>query len=622
MSAQPASAKSRWALSTGLACLAVIAAVVTLRTGQVAPLALVVVTAMVLVARTHLGWRLGLAFAVLISLLGQLLFSWTAPHLGRSYGADEVALWTVVGVTCALFSAIPRTTGPRGQWTRRRALDLASALVVPFLFGAYFWHGAHRPGAPWIAWSMGGDSANNIIINRQFLSQGGLLLEQVNAAPLATVLHSSWGAIGVEDMGYAEQVRHLIVTSGQFSLLGWLLLSFLAATLTLSASPGGRGFRVLTAAAAASVPMLWFVAGHAMTFGFANAFPAMLVLVTGWICWLEHHRSPVASLTGQVLTTWLAATAWGPVAIVPALWMVATVIVERRLLWRAGRRLLWPAAAFVAATTYAVVVTLRDVGASSGALAADGGNPEISLRWSVTVGVALLVVTAAFYRQISPTVRIGVWTAVIASGLGAAYLIRARAGLPEWWGYYPIKFTWIVLSATFIVLIASLQHPARRLAHRGWGGTGTVLALGASVLVMAQISPPIQPVNLMSVLTPVSLHDGTTWDSTFKTMFTLMDTEPRSITAGYFEGPLGPQSDQLANFWMLQMSASSLGDPIRVPAYNMNAADPASVCATIAVWQGGVTVWTRDPALPDALDVACDPAYEFLVKVASADTAG
>ena len=237
----------RWASAAGLAVLVGALALLAASTGAVTPVAVTVVCLMVVVHAQRLGWRIATAITLLVVLVAQVLFSYVAPHTGGTYGADMLVVWTVVGCVYALSLAL--LTTPRGhvdrpaRWDRTRTADLACALAVPAALTAYFWWTNRRDGPPWIGWAMAQDSANNIILNREFLDEGGLLRSQGNAAPLATVLNSAWGAAGFEDLSYAEQVRHLILSGAQFSLVLGLLLSFLAAVLTLASAQGDRGSR-------------------------------------------------------------------------------------------------------------------------------------------------------------------------------------------------------------------------------------------------------------------------------------------------------------------------------------------------------------------------------------------
>lgn len=599
----------RWPLSVVLAVLLGASVALNLALGSVAPMALVVLTTLVLAHRGSLGWRLAFALSILGAFVGQVLVSWAAPHVGGSYATDTLVFWTAVALTHAVLAGRPVPEPSR--WSRARARDLAAALVVPGGLVVYFGLSARQPGV-FISWAMASDAANYALLTRWTLEDGGLLRSQGNAAPLATVLHATWTAPGADGLGAPALIRHVITSSALLSSAGWLLLSFLASVLVLGSARGRTGARVCVAIVAGLLPWAWFASGVALFYGFANAFPAIMVLVLGWFCWDAHARRPVASLTGQVLAIWAAAVAWGPTAIVPAGWLLATVVVERRALLRAGRRLWWPAATLVGAATYAVVVTGHDVSSTGSALAADGSIPVVDRWWVAGTFAVVLLASLLPGTGMSRTVRLGIWAGVPAAALGAAYLIRARADQPEWWGYYPVKFSWILLCALCLIAVASLQHPARRLARRGWQGNGALLAGGALLLAMAQISAPSRPLTLTAVATPVLMHDHRTNDALLPSMFDRMDRNPKSIVARF---SAADEQDRFLNYWTLQMGAEDLADPIRVQAYFMDPSMPLSICTAINDWGGDVTVWTRDPKLVKQLARTCDPSLDYSVKV-------
>ena len=599
----------RWTAPLVLTVLLGASVALNLALGSVAPMALVVLTTLVLAHRGSLGWRLATAVSVLGAFVGQVLLSWVAPHVGGSYATETLLFWTAVALAHAVLAGRPVPEPSR--WSRARARDLAAALVVPAGLVVYFWLSAREPGV-FIGWVMSNDAANYALLTGWMLDDGGLLRSQGNAAPLATVLHSTWTAPGADGLGTSALVQHVITSSALLSTAGWLLLGFLASVLVLGSARGRTGARVCVAIVAGLLPWTWFASGIALFYGFANAFPAIVVLVLGWFCWDAHARRPVAALTGQVLATWAAAMAWGPTAIVPAAWLLATVVVERRALLRAGRRLWWPAAALLGALTYAVVVTRHDVSTTGSALAAEGSMPTLDRWWAAGIFAAVLLTSLLPGTGMSRTVRLGIWAGVPAAALGAAYLIRARAGLPEWWGYYPVKFTWILLCALSLIAMASLQHPARRLARRGWQGNGALLAAVVLLLTMAQVSSPSRPVTLTGLATPVLMHDHRANDAVLPGLFDRMERDPKSIVAR-FSGDAG--QDWFVNYWTLQMGAESLADPIRFQAYFLDPTQAPSVCTAIGDWGGDVTVWTRDPTLENQLARTCDPSLDYRVEV-------
>ena len=539
----------RWTLPVVLTVLLGAAVAMNLALGSVAPMALVVLTTLVLAHRGSLGWRLATAVSILGAFVGQVLVSWAAPHVGGSYATDTLLFWTAVALAHAVLAGRPAPEPSR--WSRARARDLAAALVVPGGLVVYFGLSARQPGS-FVTWAMSNDAANYVLLTRWMLDDGGLLRSQGNAAPLTTVLHATWTAPGADGPGTAAVVRNVITSSAMLSSAGWLLLSFLASVLVLGSARGNTGARVCVAIVAGLLPWTWFASGIALFYGFSNASPAIVVLVLGWFCWDAHARHPVAALTGLVLATWAAATAWGPTAIVPAAWLLATVVVERRALLRAGRRLWWPAATLVGAATYAVIVTRNDVSSTGSALAADGSVAAVDRWWVAGTFALVLLVSLLPGTGMSRTVRLGIWAGVPAAALGAAYLIRARADQPEWWGYYPVKFSWILLCALCLIAVASLQHPARRLARRGWQGNGALLVAGVLLIAMAQVSSPSRPVTLSALATPVLMHDSRPIDAALTGLFDRMERNPKSIVARF-----SPEAgtDYFLNFWTLQMGA-------------------------------------------------------------------
>ena len=604
----------------GVLVVAVLGAVVLASaTALVAPLIAIVLGTSVAAWAGRLGWRLAFAAVLLAALVGQVLMLWLAPHVGGSLGTDTLVAWTAVG----LVHAGLLMTGPVPELGRRRLGDLLAVVSAPLVLGVYFLLATRRAGAPWLSWGMAMDAANNTILNRELIVQGGLLKSQGNAAPLATALYGAFSAQDVGEMSFADTVHHLIVSGELLGLLLWGTVGLAAAVIALAATTRlGLGHRVLVGLVAGMLPWAWFGAGFGFAYGFQNAAPGVLVLLLAWLCWREHAEHPIVSLTGLILATWAAAMAWGPVAIFPAVWMLAAVVVERRALFRAGRLLLVPGLTFVAACTYAYIVTLRDVSAQGAALSAEGAHPNFDYKKTLWVLGLLLVLSVVWWRRARPAVRLGLWLALPAGALVVTSLIRARSELPEWWGYYPIKFTWIAMTAVVVVAFGELQPFWTGIARRLWRGSGVVLALAAAFTMMFQMSRPFPPVTLAGVFAPVALHDNRAMDPPVHRMFGLLEREPKSIAARYTpEASGGLAVDGFMNFWMLQMGAASIADPVRFSAYQMNPDDPASVCQGIAAWGGDVTVWTRDPGLRDDLAGACDPAYDYEVVVLGANRA-
>lgn len=573
---------------------------------MVGPLALVVLAVATRVHAHRLGWRLGLGVVTLGGLVAQVLLAWAAPHVGGDFSTDMLVCWLVAGAgyTLAAGWLPPIELGARRWW------DLGACLVMPAIVAAYFATTVMRNPLPWVSWAMGGDSANNMILNREFLLQGGLLRSQGNGAPLATVIHASWAAPGVDGHDRVEAVRALVLMGGQLGLLTCVALGVVGSLLALRSARALRGHRVVVAAAAGLVPWLWCVAGYVFLYGYQNAAPAMLVLLLGWLCWLAQRDHPVGAVTGLVLATWASAIVWGPVTVIPAGWLVAAVIIQRGPLRRAGRLLVVPGVALAGAIAYALLVTLRDLRSQGGLPGFDGAHPNFDQHWSLRLGIALVVLVALLHRWLGAEVRWGFWAAVPGIAAGVAQLMLAREELPDAWGYYPIKFTWIVAVFLAVVLFAELVGPAQRLAARAWGGTGVLTALAVPVIALFVLTPTLRPVTAFSVLAPVRMHDETATDLPLDRMFTLMEEHPKTIVSSYWRSPERVGFDSLTNFWLLQSGAENISDPIRTPAYTLDSTDPAALCEAIRTWGPGVRVVTRSRSVPRALESCDAPGFE------------
>lgn len=594
-----------------VAAVVVLSALVSVVSREPWPLIVAVIAATSTVHARHAGWRASVSLTLLAALVLEVSFAWFAPHLPGSFAADNYVVWTLAGLTAVPFAAAwgaPRVS-------RRQVVDAVAIMLAPAaVLGYLAWTAVTRP-QPWLGWNMAGDAANNMILVRELVDAGGLLRSQGNPAPMSSVLYGAWTAPGLADASAAETVRHIVFDGGQLTLLLGALLGALTSLLALRRAPDSPAARIAVGFTAGMLPWLWCVMGISFRQGFQNAAPAMLVLLLGWTCWAMHRKHPVVAVTGLILATWAAATVWAPVLVVPGCWLVGALVVEARALRRSGRALLLPLAALVAAGTYAVLVTLRDLRATGGVPGMDGAVPLYSPDWSLRVAVVLLVLSVVCYRWIQREDAWGYWLALPGIGLALWSLIGARldADLP-YWGYYPVKFTWIVMATGMLVLFSVLQPAATWLARRVWRGNGVLLAFVACAATMFWTTPPLRPATLQSLMTPVYLHDDVGYDRAYASMLRLMEEDPRTIVAQYAPKDAPPGFDGVMNFWLLQSGSEDLNDPLRFPAYTMDSADPAAVCSAIVIWGGDVRVATRDRKFEGQLDKAC-PDAEFTVDL-------
>ena len=572
------------------------------------PLVAVTVGVSIAAHAPRVGWHLSTAVVLLALTVLQVVVSWFAPHVGWSLATDSAIAWCVWAlVHVALLARLPA-----GTWYGPRVRDLVSIGLVPIALAGYFGWTAATAANSWIGWSMQGDSANNMILNREFVEQGGLLRSQGNGAPLATVLHGSWAAPGLDLDSRSEAVRQMVTGAGVMMLALVALLSVLGSMMALRRLPAGSPQRLAAGVAAGLIPWLWCIGGYVFSYGYQNATPGMLMLALTWLCWTEQRHHAVTAVTGLVLATWAAAIAWGPTLLIPAFLLVAAVVRQRRTLRHAGRTLLLPLAALLGALAYGVLVTLRDLTAQGGVPGADGAHPPLDQHWLIGVVVVAAVGLVVLHRRVDADLQWGFWVALVAAGLVLFQLGRARqaSDLP-FWGYYPIKFAWIALTVAALVAFAETYPFFARISRRLWAGSGAVLALGIAYALFFQLSAPVRPVSVSGVLTPVRLHDSNL-DAVYDEMFDIMAVDPKTVVSSYWGPPGGEGEDSQTNFWLLEAGAYGIADPIRFPAYTMNSRDPAGLCWAITSWNGGVTVLTRhDPERLEkklARDCVADPA--------------
>ena len=582
----------------------------TLLGGAAWPLVGAVLVVTTAVHAPRAGWRAAFFVTVLAAFALQVSFAWLTAHGGWSFATDNTVAWTLAGLAAVPFAAL----GEAPTLSRRQVLDAAAVLVTPVLVLAYLAWTSATSYYEWLGWAMAGDSANNMLLVRTLVDEGGLLRSQGNPAPLSTVVYGAWAAPGMPEDA-AGIVKHVVLNGGQLTLLMGVLLSILTSLLAVRSSRLEGSGRVALAVTAGLLPWLWCVMGYSFRQGFQNAAPAMAILVLAWSCWAIQRRHPVTAVTGLILATWASAATWGPVLLVPALWLVGAVVWQQRRLRSSGRALLLPLAALVGAGSYAVLVTYRDLTATGGVPGVDGGTPNYDPHWSLGVGIALLVLSVVCYRWLPRETPWGYWLLLPGLALGVYQLVGARldAGLP-YWGYYPIKLTWIVMAATVLVLFSVVQPAFERIARRGWRGNGLLLAFIACAATMFWTTPPLRPATIPSVMTPVWLNHDTSTNRAYERMFELMEEDPRTIVSGYGPPPMPLAYDSAVNFWLLQSGAENLNDPLRNYAYSMNSADPAALCGAIIEWGGDVRVVTRTKRLERDLDKTC-PDAGFTVEV-------
>lgn len=540
------------------------------------------------------GWLLSWAISLTLGALGLVGVLTAATAVPVDLGVLVTTIWTVLAVALAgaqLFRPSPTLTRPA-------LTSLAEAALVPVALAAVFVVHYVRSGGGWIAWAMNNDVASRTRVVRWTLADGGTR-EHSSPDPLTTLLNTAWSSRGYDGNDPADSLGHIVVQSAQASMLVWLAVSLTVAALALASLQGRpAGVRVVCAAAVALLPWTWFMAGYAFEYGFQNAGPSVLLLLAAWLVWRGGDAHPVVSCAMLVLVTVALVMTWAPLGVVGTALLGAHLLRQRRSLLRAPW---WGWAVVVAslgvAGVFAVTVTLATLRrSSSGDLANEGAMLTFYPVRTLVVSVVLVVVGAIAARR-APSSR-GAWfgAAFALTGVAAAcaVLLYLRRDSPTLWGYYPVKFVWLVACATILVLAASSVAIAGRLSASWWRGNGTVLVIGVAVAGMLMISP--KPPTTDGYAAPLNLVNTSAKDVAGRSVLDLFDQRHPSVVSRYSQAFTGTADDAFTNFWLLQMDAADGDDRLRGYALTLDPTSTRAVCEVAKVLIGrSPIIWTSVP---------------------------
>lgn len=298
---------------------------------------------------------------------------------------------------------------------------------------------------------------------------------------------------------------------------------------------------------------------------------------------------------------------WAPVAAIPFA-LAAFALLSRLPTFVRGPgnagRLVLLAVAVAPVPLYVLTVTLPDLRRDGAALAVDGGImplQPVHVAVIAVVAVAISALTALHLHQRHQFT--GVVIVVAISGVVGAYLIAQRSGSASWWGYYPAKFAWLVVSLLIVIIAATLLSELAVLRRRPAASIG-VLALATLVpgVLMAQV-PPMGD-RLASLITPMAIvtHQGVAGSyPVAQRLFELAEPGVRTMAFSY----LSPTDDTFLNSWLLQLESTEASDPIRMYSYILDPTDEAQACDAIRAWDAPVRVITSDVTLSRRLVERC-----------------
>lgn len=554
-------------------------------------------------------WLFSFAVSLLLLIALAALASRVSPITGLPF---EVSVDVVlVGVGLVAATVIARHSRIRAP--ARRNIPGVIAISAWTIVSAVMLAGSAISGRLGLSWVMHNDAVWNMVTARWIVGDGGILSDSdPNASPLAPLAIAIALSRGLGDDG---SLGHDVSRAGQILILATFAASLLAAAIGWATSRGSKRRRAIGAIAAGIVPLTWFTLGFALDFGFYNAIFALPILLACWLCWITTEGRPGLAAAGAALATIAMLATWGPLAVIPAALLGAAALTAIRRRTHRGRALLAVAGAFATVVSYAVLVTLPDILNQPTALSSDGGIFPIQPAGVLIMAVAILgiaVVEALVLRRAHGAVGIG----VVALGglLGLGYLVAQRAGSVDLWGYYPMKFSWLVLSLLLVIAVASVCAIAARLPLR----FGIPALLGGGILVAAVTwqAGPNYMARSLDVFPIAAISKGLSGvaqlDLAASQLFRISEaSDGGTVIASRL---VSAEYDRFMNFWSMQLPAASASDPARKWAYYLDPEDDGQVCDAISDAQPPVVLVTSDDELAGRLASGCDDA-EFRVLI-------
>lgn len=548
--------------------------------GDPLPLGAAVALISCVAIRPTVGSRLAIVLVFLGGLMSLTVWSWVTPHTGLAFGTSVKVLWLALGLAAAVAASAQPS-----KVTASNLVTIAMLATVPAAMAVTFGVRIATAPRPWISWAMANDSANNMVLTRMVLDAGGLNRSMSNPAPLPTVMDATWASFA-PGTGLAARVQHIVVSSAEVGLLATAAIGVFAGLVALPHLPRRGPMRLLAFAFLGLLPWLWFISGFAAAYGFQNAAPAVCVLICSWICWRSQTDHPSASLAGSILAAWVSLIVWGPLVLPTAALAVALMVRCRRVYLGNPRLLIAPAAVGAGAASYFLLLTLPDLVSLGNGLAKSGAFPPLSPSWSAGLVVAILVACLMPRRRFRSELLWGYLAGVAGAAVGVAQLLHARGSARPLWGYYPLKFAWLIDAAILMIAVAEVAAIGRGTRWIKWPvvAAATVSASAAMYL----IASPAPIVGAASWFTPAQLYQQTAMDTPTARMFDLMAIHPETLVATFWPTATPQSVDGTSDFWLIEANATSLDDPLRKWGYFMKVTEPDSVCQAAHDWNAAI----------------------------------
>jgi hypothetical protein len=549
----------------------------------------------------RIGFAGAIALEVILTLWLVLAIELVAQPLHLPIFSTCVVVAVALGV-CAFLSA-------RRARTPLPAVKITRILVdAPVFAGVAVWFltlivARFLPGSSHLSWVMRNDAANNMLMARDILADGGIALGAgANPVPLTAGCLGLFMDTPVAD-GMSPLHHDLLALLTVWVILVAalaVLVPLLVRTILVRLNTGVRA-RIVLVTVAALLPLTWGFSGYPIEFGFLNAQFALVALSALLILFYRSDERPRVVVVALFLSVTVLLAVWSPVTLVPlALGLVVVVRQWRVLLATRGWVLGVLLASVVQLIVFVCIATIPSYLSQSSALSAPGG--AFAFPWQVFAALALLAVTGAIFatRSLRTLDTWGVVAVALSSACGLAFLLFMNRNLPSLWTYYPLKFVWLV---SVLVFVLAFAYWLGGFAARPQIGFWVTLGL---VGVFVATSPI--PVPLGIGTTPVyRILAGTAYGAGDQISDDVLNTRAGGDLEFFWKS--GNPNESQINFWVLSDYANTLrpsGQFFREYAYRIyDAKDDTTVCKLAKAAGGKLTVHTADPTIPGSLAEKC-----------------
>lgn len=558
------------------------------------------------------GYVFAAAFSTVTLLSGLAWWYQVAPHLPGTLWSKTFSIEIVVAIALVYLLGIKVD---QLIPSKQQVFYYLPAMALPIFALLAIWTLGDL-GKLGYSWAMHNDAVWNIVVSRFVTTDGGVVSSiHQNPSPAIPELLSFASLSGRNAQTSASLFQHDMTRAAEVWLLLALLSSIVAGLIALSIRTIKQTpLRIFTGVTVSSLPLAWFSFGYALEFGFYNATLSLLLLLTVWLIWQKGKRFPYSRIAalGLALTACLAA--WGPLAIVPAGLTVLSVIeVLARKIKPISKPELWLAIfSWVIAVSYGLFITFPDLKQQSSALGADGGIFEITpLQAASIVVLSFVAIVLSMWKMKQQFLILGFLVFTLTSLTAIAYLALQRGPNVSRWGYYPVKYSWLLICALLILATAYLLawisstklSNIMKILSAAMAGIGIFLLAWQMPIRLAPTYFSIFP------LSNIVSHTGVANEDTFaQRLFSIANSGTPTIA---YRSP-DFESDQFVNRWLLQLESTSSEDKIRYWAYFMDSTNQDHLCRALLDWGKEVRIVTTENDIGESLKTQC-PGARFTI---------